>query len=254
MTPDLAVPLSPSAALDAAFAQVASSPVWAAVFGVAAGVVLGLSPVALPALPAVATVMSPRLRPQAAPLRDVVRAAPVLTAFVVGMDVPLAVLGYYLSALSVALTRASVVLGLLTAALLTVAGLRMLLRSHDACVAPRRLPLHPMDALAYGVVFGVTACSACAPLLLGLGSAVALTGGAATALVVLVFFVAGRTAVLLAAAALGGRLLSRPGGVRSFDVVVGVALLLAAAYYVYLVATGRISSILPGEPGATLLP
>ncbi len=112
----------------------------------------------------------------------------------------------------------------------------------------------PMDALAYGVAFSVTACAGCAPVLIGLGSAIALVGGPGTALTVLVFFLAGRTAVLLAAAAFGARLLARPGGVRVFDVLVGVSLLAAAAYYVYLVATGRVSSVLPGEPGATLLP
>jgi len=251
---DLALPLTPGAVLDAAFGQVAGGGLAAVAFGLAAGVVLALSPVALPALPAVATVLSPTLRPPAASGRQLLRTAASVTAFVVGMDAPLAVLGYFVSAVSIALTRASVVLSLFSAALLTLVGLRMLLRRHDACVAPQRIPTHPMDALAYGVAFSVTACAGCAPVLIGLGSAVALVGGPGTALTVLVFFLAGRTAVLLAAAAFGARLLARPGGVRVFDVLVGVSLLAAAAYYVYLVATGRVSSVLPGEPGATLLP
>jgi cytochrome c biogenesis protein CcdA len=251
---DLAVPLSPGAALDAAFEQIAGGELAAVAFGLAAGVVLGLSPVALPALPAVATVLSPTLQPQGALRRELLRAAPRVTAFVVGMDVPLAMLGYLFSAVSVALARASVVLSLVSALLLMIAGLWMLLRRHDACVSTRRLPTHPMDALAYGVAFSVTACSGCAPLLIGLGSAVALVGGPASAGIVLVFFLAGRVSVMLATAALGGRLLVRPGGVRIFDVLVGVSLLGAAAYHTYLVATGRVSAVLPGEPGSTVLP
>ncbi len=90
-------------------------------------------------------------------------------------------------------------------------------------------------------------------MLITLGSAVALVGGPLTAAVVLLFFFVGRTSVLLVTAVLGGRLLMRPKGGRIFDVLVGLALLAAAGYYGYLVATGRVSSVLPGEPGSMQL-
>lgn len=243
---------TPNQLLDAAFAQVAGGGPAAVVFGLLAGVVLSLNPVALPALPAVAAVVSPWMSPGAP--RPVRRAVPVVAAFVVGMDVPLTVAGYFLTFLAVLLARASVVLGLLTAAVLSVVGLRMLLRRPDVCATRRTLPSHPADALAYGVLFSVTACSGCAPLLLGLGSAVALVAGPADAALALLSFLLARTAVLVATAALGGRLLARPSGRRLLDVVVGTGLLAAGGYYAYLVATGRISPVPAGERGATVLP
>lgn len=255
LRPDLAVPLTPNGVLDALFEQVSGGGlVLAGAFGLAAGVVLGLSPVALPALPAAATVLSPAVRSTEGSRRPLLRSAPTVAAFVVGMDVPLAVAGYSLSVVQVALARTSVVLGAVSAVLLAAAGLYMVVVRPDVCSPRRPLPAHPADALAYGVVFSVTGCAACGPLLVGLGSAVALVATPLGAVLALVLFVTGRTAVLLAAVALGGRLLARPGGSRSFAAVVGVALLVAAGYYAYLLATGRISSVLPGERGATLLP
>lgn len=254
MMPPLAGSLSPNGALDAAFERLAAGGPAAALFGLAAGVVLGLNPVALPALPAVAAVLSPRLERSAGTGTPLLRAVPTVAAFVVGMDVPLAVLGYFFASVAVALTRASVVLGVITVVLLSAMGLWLLLRRRDFCARPQKLPLHPADALAYGVAFSVTACSGCAPLLIGLGSAVALVSGPQTAALVLVLYLVGRTGVLLATAALGSRLLLRPSGARVLDVLVGVGLLAAAAYYSYLIATGRISSLLPGEEGSRVLP
>lgn len=250
----LAQAVSPYGLLDAAFEQVGQGGPWAALFGLAAGAVLGLAPVALPAVPAVAALVSPTLPGGAGRGRAALGSVPRVAAFVVGMDAPLAVAGYLVSEVTTALARASVVLALVTAFLLAAAGLWSLLRRGNACSRPRAVPSHPADAAAYGVVFGLTACSGCAPLLVGLGSAVALAAGPGTAAAVLIAFLAGRTAVLVAAAAAGGRLLARPGGARAFDTVVGVALLAASGYYVWLVATGRVSTVLPGEPGATLLP
>ena len=254
LTAALAVSLSPNAALDAAFERLAAGGAAAVAFGLAAGVVLGLNPVALPALPAVAAVLSPRLQPARGSWRSTLRATPTVAAFVVGMDVPLAVAGYFLSWLAIALTRASVVLGVVTATVLAATGLWLLLRRQSSCTTTKLIPLHPADALAYGVVFSVTACAGCAPLLVGLGSAVALMSGTQTAALVLVFYLIGRTAVLLATAALGTRLLLRPNGGRMLDVVVGLGLLAAAGYYGYLMATGQISALLPGEAGSTVLP
>lgn len=255
MTPALlAGGLSPNGWVEAAFERVGQGAPWAAAFGLAAGVVLGLAPVALPAVPAVAAVVSPTLPVGAGRGGAVLRSVPRVAGFVVGMDAPLAAAGYFFSWVVTALARASLALGLLTAVLLAGAGLWSLLRRGVACSRPRAIPTHPLDALAYGVVFGLTACSGCAPLLLGLGSAVAFAAGPGAAVVVLVAFVTGRTAVLVAAASAGGRLLARPGGARLFDTAVGLALLAASAYYVWLIASGRVSSVLPGEPGATLLP
>lgn len=243
---------TPNELLDAAFEQVAGGGPAAVVFGLAAGVVLSLNPVALPALPAVAAVVSPWMSPGAP--RPVRRTAPVVGAFVVGMDLPLSVAGYVLTSLAVVLARASVVLSLLAAAVLSLVGLRLLLRRRDGCAPRRTLPTHPADAFAYGVLFSITACSGCAPLLLGLGSAVALVAGPVDAALALGSFLLARTAVLVGTAALGGRLLARPGGGRLLDVVVGTGLLLTGAYYAYLVATGRVSPVLPGERGSTVLP
>lgn len=250
----LALSLSPDAALEAVFERLAAGGPAAVAFGLGAGVVLGLNPVALPALPAVAAVLSPRLQAARGSFRATLRATPTVTAFVIGMDVPLAVASYFLSWLAIALTRVSVVLGIVTATVLAATGLWLLLRRQSSCATTQQIPLHPADALAYGVVFSVTACSGCAPLLIGLGSAVALVSGLRTAAIVLVFYVIGRTAVLLATAVLGTRLLLRPNGGRVLDVIVGLGLLAAAGYYGYLIATGRISSLLPGEAGSTVLP
>lgn len=198
--------------------------------------------------------MSPKISQATGTGGAALRSTPAIAGFVIGMDAPLAVAGYFLSWLATALTRASVILSLVAAALLAGLGLWMLIRRGDACARPRKIPTHPADAAAYGLVFSVTACAGCAPLLIGMGSAVALLTGPGTAAVVLVAFLIGRTAILVAAAAVGGRLLLRPGGARLFDTLVGAALLAASAYYLWLVVTGRVSAVLPGEPGTTLLP
>ena len=201
-----------------------------------------------------ATVLSPKISQSTGRGPAALQSTPAIAGFVIGMDAPLAIAGYFLSWVATALARASVVLALVTATLLAALGLWMLMRRGEVCARASTIPTHPADAVAYGLLFSVTACSGCAPLLIGLGSAVALLTGPATAAVVLVAFLAGRIAILLAAATLGGRLLRRPGGARLFDTLVGAALLTASAYYVWLVATGHVSSGLPGEPGATLLP
>lgn len=252
LTP-LAQPLTPGAALDAAFERLAQGGPAAIAFGLAAGVVLGLNPVALPALPAVAGVLSPRMSARQ-PWRSAARATPTIAAFVVGMDVPLAVAGYYLSWLAVALTRASVVLGAVTVAALAGTGCWLLFRRRHECAPRREIPLHPADAVAYGVVFSVTACAGCAPLLVGLGSAVAVVGGPQAAALVLASYLVGRTAVLVTTAVVGSRLLLRARGARLLDALVAGALLAAAAYFAYLIAVGRISSALPGESGSRMLP
>lgn len=116
-----------------------------AVFRLAAGAVLGLAPVALPAVPAVAALVSPSLRGGARRGRAALGSAPRVAAFVVGMDAPLAVAGYLLSESTTLLAWASVVLALVTA-VLAAAGLWSLLRRGAACSRPgpsRRTPLTP---------------------------------------------------------------------------------------------------------------
>lgn len=157
-SPVFASSFSPNAALEAAFTRIADGGWTAVAFGLAAGVILGLSPVALPALPAVAAVVSPTVQHAGGSLRPPLRVVAAVSAFVIGMDVPLAVAGYFLSWLAVVLTRASVVLSLATATVLAVAGLWLLLARRDACTPHRAVPPRPADAFAYGVVFSVTAC------------------------------------------------------------------------------------------------
>lgn len=69
-------------------------------------------------------------------------------------------------------------------------------------------------------------------------------------------FVAGHTAVLLAAAAASARFIGSadPDSPRwaRLDRVVGFLFLAAAAYYVFRVASGTATTILPGEPGGLL--
>jgi len=172
------------------------------------------------------------------------------------MDGVVAVAGFLFVEVTVALTRASVVMHLVAAAVLSLVGLRLLTRRASLCNQVRPLPPHPAKAFAFGVAFSVGGCPACGPIAIGVGSAAALSGSPATALLVIWAFLLGRTFVLLAAATLAGRLLPTGGSVpwRRFDVVIGLLFLAAAAYYLYRVATGQAATALPGEPGTGLLP
>lgn len=210
----------------------------APVLALLAGVLLGLSPVALPAVP-------------------VVMSGPAVVAFVIGMDGILAVAGYLFFQVAVLLVRGAVVLNLVAAVLLGALGLRLLLRRASLCDQARRLPPRPTEALGAGVLFAVTGCPGCAPIAIGVGAAAALVGGPLLALVIVAAFVAGRAAVLVAAAAFGARLL--PTGTssvswRRLDVVVGCLFIAASMYYAYRMLSGGITTRLPGEPGSNVLP
>lgn len=251
----VAAVLTPSNLLNGALARIADGGLIAPAFALAAGAILSLSPVALPALPAVAAVAAPILgTTPGPPWRRFARGAPRVAAFVVGMDIPLAVAGYLVVEIATTLTRASVVLSGVTAGVLAGVGLRLLLRRGHGCSPAVVVPPGPLRAFAYGAVFSVTGCPGCAPLLIGLGSAAALVGGPFAAAAVLLAFVVGRTAVLLGVSALAGRLLLRPRGARTFDIIVGLALVAAAAYYAYRVLGGDMSTVPPGAPGSNVLP
>jgi cytochrome c biogenesis protein CcdA len=235
----------------------AGSPL-APALGLLAGVLLGLSPVALPAVPVVMSALSVGQVDEAGRRSTrLVRAAPAVVAFVIGMDGVLAVAGYLFVQVTVLLARSAVALNLLAAVLLAALGLRLLLRRASLCDQARRLPPRPSEALAAGLLCAVSGCPGCAPIAIGVGTAAALVGPPVLALLTVAAFVAGRATVLLVTAALGAALL--PAGTdavpwRRLDVVVGWLFLAASAYYAYRLLSGGVSTQLPGSPGSGVLP
>lgn len=232
--------------------------VWPApLLGLAIGVLLTLSPVSLPAIPAVVATVSPG-ELDADGVRHHLRlreSAPAVFAFVVGMDGMIAVVSYSLVTVAVALARASVALHLLAAALLAVVGLRLLFGQTSLCRRAEGIPLHPSSAFLFGIGFSIAGCPACGPIVVGLASAAALVVTPGAAALVLVAFLIGRTAVLLAVATAGARLL--PSGTDQvrwarLDVLVGLLLLASALFYVWRVVNGDVTTALPGEPGGVL--
>jgi cytochrome c biogenesis protein CcdA len=243
--------------IDTLIGQVADG-TWAApLLGLAIGVLLTLSPVSLPAVPAVVATVSPG-RLDAHGLRHrlpLTRTAPAVFAFVVGMDGMLAAVTYAVAELAVLFIRASVALHLFAAVLLGGIGVRLLLRHTSLCRRAQAIPLRPSGAFLYGLAFSVGGCPACGPIVVGLASAAALVAAPTTAMLVLVAFLLGRTAVLLAVAGAGGRLL--PSGTREvdwarLDDLVGVLLLFAAGFYVWRVLNGDVTTVVPGEAGGLL--
>ncbi|MEJ7774175.1 MAG: cytochrome c biogenesis protein CcdA [Nocardioidaceae bacterium] len=245
--------MAPAELVEGVIAQVAAGGAGAPVFGLIAGAVLSISPVALPTVPVVSAVMGPALGVNAPGSGRRRRVALPVAAFVVGMDAPLAVLGYLFVGVTVAVTRASVVVSWLTALLLSGAGLYVLFRRGMACRAAADLPREPWRAFAFGVVFSVTGCPGCAPIVIAVGSAAALVGGPAAAVVVLAAFLVGRAVVLLALSVVAGAVLTARGA-RFFDVAIGLGLLLAAGYYAYTIVTGQVTALVSGERGSGVLP
>lgn len=227
-------------------------------FGFFVGVVLGLSPVSLPSVPVVMSAISPGRLDEGGNRRrrPVLESFPSVLAFVLGMDGVIAVAGYLFVEVIVALTRASIVLHLVAAAVLSLLGLRLLTRRATLCDQARSLPPNPIKAFFFGIGFAVGGCPACGPIAVGLGAAAALAGGPLLALLVIWAFVVGRTLVLLGTAAVGSRLLPAGASVpwRRLDVIVGVFFLAAGAYYLIRVLTGQVYTTLPGEPGNPFLP
>lgn len=229
----------------------------APLLGFAVGVALSLSPVSLPALTVSIAVLAPG-RVDVAGQREHMswhRSFAVLLAFVIGMDGLFAGAGYAVAGLAVALTRASVALHLLAGAVLTGLGLRLLSRRSSLCSRATAMPPHPSGAFLFGALFAVTGCPGCGPVVIGLSSVAVIVAGPGTALLVLGAFLLGRTLTLLAAARMGSKLL--PVGTdqitwRRLDLVVGGFFVAAGAYYLILVATGQVTTILPGEAGGVL--
>ncbi len=229
----------------------------APLLGLVIGLVLTLSPVSLPAVPAVMATVSPggldadgvrhRL-----PLR---RSAPSVFAFVVGMDGMLAGVSYSLVAVAEALIRASVILHLLAAAILAAVGVRLLLRRTSLCRRAEAVPADPSSAFLFGIAFSVGGCPACGPVIVGLASAAALVVAPGTAALVLLAFLVGRTVMFLTIATAGAYLL-RAGTTdvrwRRLDLLVGALFVAAAMFYIWRVVNGDVTSVLPGEPGGIL--
>ena len=229
-------------------------------FGV--GALLSVSPVALPSLPVVMSVVAPTTRASAAvdqnpsPRQPLLRAAPTVFAFVAGMDGMLGLAAMTIVELAEFLTRAAIVLHLVSAVLLAIAGLRLLLRRTSLCHRAGTLPPAPSEAFVFGIAFAVTGCPACGPIAIGVGTAAAAVAGPALALGVVFAFLAGRTAMLLAAAAAGARLAPAAGAPaarwRRLDVAVGALFLAGAGYYLFRLLSGAVTTALPGEPGGPL--
>ena len=221
------------------------------------GALLSVSPIALPTLPVVVSALSPgSLGATDAPRQPLLRAFPAVFAFVAGMDGVLGVAAMTIVELAEFLTRAAVALHLVSASLLAFAGLRLLLRRTTLCRRAGALPPAPSDAFLFGMVFGVTGCPACGPIAIGVGTAAAAIAGPAVSFGVVLAFLLGRTVVLIAAAAAGARLVpagaDAPQRWRRLDVAVGALFVAGAAYYVFRVLSGAVTSGLPGEPGGPL--
>jgi len=226
-----------------------------------AGALLSVSPIALPSLPVVVSAVAPASRAAAGavpaePARwPVLRAAPAVFAFVAGMDGVLGVAAMAIVELAEFLTRAAVVLHLVSAALLAAAGLRLLLRRTSLCRRAGALPPAPSEAFVFGMVFAVTGCPACGPIAIGVGTAAAAVAGPGLAFGVVAAFLVGRSVVLLAAAAVGARLVpegAAPALWRRLDLAVGALFVAGSGYYLFRVLSGAVTTALPGEPGGPL--
>lgn len=239
--------------------QIASGSVTGPLLGLALGILLGVSPLALPMVPAVVSMGAPgRLDDggvRTAP--SLLRLVPSIISFTAGMNGVLGVVGYLFVTVTVVLARAAIVLNVVAAVVMAVLGLRLLLRRTSLCKRATAIPPKPGAAFVYGIAYSVGGCPACGPIALGVGSAAALMGGPVYALAVIAAFVLGHAAVLIAATGLGARLL--PNGTADvpwlrLDLVVGAMFMLASAFYVYRLVTGKVTTRLPGEPGSGLLP
>lgn len=225
------------------------------------GALLSVSPIALPSLPVVVSAVAPATRPAAdavtaTPVRwPLLRAAPAVFAFVAGMDGVLGVAAMAIVELAEFLTRAAVILHLVSAALLAAAGLRLLFRRTSLCKRAGALPPAPSEAFVFGMAFAVTGCPACGPIAIGVGTAAAAVAGPGLAFGVVAAFLVGRAVVLLAAAAVGARLVpdgAEQGLWRRLDLVVGALFVAGAGYYLFRVLSGAVTTALPGEPGGPL--
>lgn len=131
--------------IDSLIAHLSEGTVLAPLVAFAVGALLSLSPVALPSTSVVVSALIPAgLGPDGrrAPV-PLLRTAPSVVAFVVGMDGLLGLVGYLFVEVTEAFTRASVALHLGAAALLAVLGLRLLFRRASLCRRAGTLPPRP---------------------------------------------------------------------------------------------------------------
>lgn len=238
-------------------ARLAEGSLLGPLLGLLVGGLLGLSPIALPTIPAVlATVSRGYVYESGYRLRAPVgQAFPSILAFTAGMNGVLGLAGYAFVTVTVALARAAVALHVFAAAAMLVLGLRLLTRKSSVCGRPGAIPPEPGRAFLYGIGFSIGGCPGCGPVALAVGSAAAAVAGPIYGLAIIGTFILGHALVLLAAAAVGSRLL--PDGQISWlrlDLVVGVMLLLGAGYYIFRIFNGDVTTLLPGEPGSTILP
>jgi cytochrome c biogenesis protein CcdA len=238
--------------------EVANAGAAAPLFGFLVGLALSFSPLALPSVPVVlATVAPGRLAADGVRERvPVLGAMGSVFAFVVGMDGVVGLAGYVFVEVAINLVRAAVVLHLVAAIVLAVLGLRLLSRRTSLCHRATGLPANPVKAFAAGVAFSVGGCPACGTIAIGVGAAAAFAGGPIAALLALYAFVLARTLALLAIAAIGSRVVPTGRDVpwHRLDTIVGGLFLAAAAYYAWRVASGNVTSAIPGEPGSGVLP
>lgn len=145
-----------------------------------AGLVLTLSPISWPSIPAVMTVLTPAARagtddgltPEWGEERRPMgrwRGALVVLGFVIGMDGVIATVGALAVSVTYLLVRGAVALSLLAALLLAVAGLRLVTRRASLCSRTLALPPDPLRAVSAGAVFAVVGCPGCAPVAIGVG-------------------------------------------------------------------------------------
>ena len=243
-------------------ARIPDAAMLAPLLAIVLGALLSVSPVALPSLPIVMSVVSPTTRAsvgvnsQELPRRPMLRAAPSVFAFVVGMDGVLGLAAMAIVELAEFLTRAAVALHVLSAAFLAMAGLRLLLRRTSLCRRAGTLPPAPSEAFVFGMAFAVTGCPGCGPIAIGVGTAAAAVAGPGLALGVVGAFLVGRTVMLLAAASAGARLAPASGADpkrwRRLDIGVGALFLVGSGYYLFRLLSGAVTTALPGEPGGPL--
>lgn len=244
--------------LDAVSFETATAPLIA----VLAGVVLTLSPISWPSIPAVMTVVTPAMRSgttdalvpefgEQPPALGRGRAALVVLGFVIGMDGVIASLGAVAVSFTYLLTRASIALSLVAALLLTFAGARLLTRRASLCQRTLALPPDPLRAVSAGTAFAFLGCPGCAPIAVGVGGAAGASGSPLIATLSVMGFVVGRWLMLLVVALAGGRVLGDVGAAawRRLDLLVGVLFLVGAAYYVLRVVLGGVQTAVPGTGG-----
>lgn len=145
--------------IDTLLVQLGDGAMAAPLLGLAIGFLLGLSPLDLPMVPAVLATASPgRIDEQGVRRRlPLLRVAPSIIAFTAGMNGVLGLVGYLFVTVTIALTRASVVLHLLAATVMGVLGLRLLLRRTSLCKRAQAIPPRPLAAFGYGIAFSVAA-------------------------------------------------------------------------------------------------